>query len=91
MDDCKNGAFVNTLLTTTSVTDYTITNMTPGSVCRFRMLVTNIIGNSPYSDVLTILFADVPGAPSAPTYVTRSGGNSTIGLTPYIKIAWTAP
>ncbi len=54
MDDCKNGAFTNILLNTTSATSYTITGLTPGIICRFRMNVGNIIGLSPYSDILTI-------------------------------------
>ena len=48
------------------------------------MVVKNNIGSSDYSDILTVQFAEVPAAPLVPTYVSRSGGDSSIGMTPYI-------
>jgi hypothetical protein len=48
------------------------------------MSVTNNIGQSDYSDILTVVFAEVPAAPQVPTFVTRSGGDLSIGLTPYV-------
>lgn len=91
MDDCRNGSFANILSQSTTATSYQISSITPGSVCRFRMIVQNIIGYGPYSDILTIMFAQVPDAPLAPVYVDRSGGDSTIGLSPYITISWSQP
>lgn len=61
MDDCRNGPFSNILLETTILTTYTISSITPGSVCRFRMNARNVIGFGPYSDILTIQFAQEPG------------------------------
>lgn len=91
MDDCKNGAFSNVLLVSTSATFYTISSLTPGITCRYRMKVDNIIGTSPYSDILSVHYAEVTDAPLAPKYVTRFGGDSTIDLSPYITVEWEAP
>lgn len=91
MDDCRNGPFSNVLLTTTAATSYTISSMTPGILCRFRMNVRNVIGLSPYSDILEIQFAEVPDAPPVPRYVSRSGGDASINLSPFIKIEWDTP
>ncbi len=78
IDDCKNGAFSNVLLVTTSATSYTISSLTPGIICRYRMKVENIIGVSPYSDILSVHYAEVTEAPPVPRYVSRSGGDPTI-------------
>jgi hypothetical protein len=91
IDDCKNGAFSHVLLVTTSATSYTISNLTPGITCRYRMKVENIIGLSPYSDILSVTYAEIPDAPLVPRYVTRSGGDLTIDLSPFITIEWDAP
>lgn len=91
MDDCKNGAFSSVLLVTTSITSYTISSLTPGIICRYRMKVDNIIGTSPYSDILAVHYAEVTEAPKAPRYVARSGGDSAIDLSPFITIEWDAP
>jgi len=91
MDDCKNGPFSTELLVTTSATSYTISSLTPGITCRFRMIVANIIGSGPYSDILSVTFAVVPDAPLAPTYLSRSGGDLTTNLSPFIEIEWDAP
>jgi len=91
MDDCKNGAFQNVLLVTTSATSYTISSLTPGITCRYRMKVDNIIGTSPYSDILSVHYAEVPAAPLAPKYVSRSGGDVSIDLSPFITIEWESP
>ena len=55
------------------------------------MNVQNIIGFSQYTDILSIQFAEISGAPASPTFVTRSGGDLSIGLTPSIQIAWLPP
>jgi hypothetical protein len=52
----------------------------------------NIIGYSTgFSEVLSVFFAVEPGAPPAPKYVGRHGGDATIGLVPYITISWQEP
>ena len=91
MDDCKNGAFSNVLLKTTSATSYTISSLTPGITCRYRMNVENIIGLSPYSDILSVHFAEIPDAPPVPRYLSRSGGDTTTSLSPFIQIEWDGP
>lgn len=91
MDDCRNGPFLNTLFQTTSATSFSLTSIIPGTICKFRMQVQNVIGLSPYSDIQTIQFAEVPNAPTTPTFIERSGGDTSIGLTPYIQIAWQEP
>ena len=55
------------------------------------MKVDNIIGTSPYSDILSVHYAEVSDAPLAPKYVTRSGGDPTIDLSPFITIEWEVP
>jgi hypothetical protein len=61
-------------------------------MCRFRSNVLNIIGYSTvYSPTLSVLFAEIPEAPSVPVYVDRSGGDSTTGLEPFITISWDEP
>jgi|LauGreDrversion4_2_1035121.scaffolds.fasta_scaffold19802_3 hypothetical protein len=49
----------------------------------------NVIGYSyNYSEVLDVLFAVIPDAPLIPNYVSRSGGDSEIGLLAHITIGW---
>lgn len=92
MDNCQGGDFTNLLVNSTSTISHAISNIVPGSVCRFRMNVLNIIGYSAtYSDVLSLLFAVEPEAPPAPEYVDRHGGDSTISLEPFISIKWEEP
>jgi len=55
------------------------------------MKVENIIGLSPYSDILSVHYAEKPDAPLVPKYVARSGGDLTIDLSPFITIEWEAP
>lgn len=82
----------NLLVNSTTAVEYTISNIPPGSVCRFRMNTLNIIGYSTlYSPTLSVLFAAIPAAPLVPTYVERSGGDQTSGLEPYITISWEEP
>lgn len=38
-----------------------------------------------------MLFAIEPEAPPTPKYVARYGGNTSIGLVPYITISWQEP
>jgi hypothetical protein len=84
MNDCNNGNFSNTLLSTSVLTSYSITSVAAGTTCNFGMRVQNVIGYGPYSDTLKVFFAEVPSAPLAPTFVDRSGGDTLIELTPYI-------
>jgi len=91
MDDCNGGAFETTLSSSTSATSHTLTGMTPGITCRFRMRVTNNVAQSAYSSILSVTFAETPGAPASPQYVSRSGGDSASGLSPYIQIQWSSP
>lgn len=49
-----------TLLETTSATSFLLSSQTPGSICHFRIFVNNIIGQSPYSELLEVLFAVEP-------------------------------
>jgi hypothetical protein len=82
----------NLLVNSTTILEYTISNIPPGSVCRFRTNVLNIIGYSTvYSTTLSLLFAEIPEAPAIPVYVDRSGGDSTTGLEPFITISWELP
>lgn len=46
VDDCQGGALSNLLVNSTTILEYTISNIPPGSICRFRMNVLNIIGYS---------------------------------------------
>lgn len=56
------------------------------------MKTTNIIGDSLYQHNITILFAVVPDTQAAaPTFLNRSGGNNTIGLTPFVHVSWLPP
>lgn len=91
MDDCNGGAFSFVLSEDDSDTSKALSGMTPGLTCRFRMLVKNIIGSGEYSDEMQVTFAEVPDAPAAPTFVSRSSGDSTTGLDPYITIEWKQP
>jgi hypothetical protein len=91
MDDCKGGAFQNVLQSSTSLTSYGITSIAPGTTCNFRMNVQNIMGYGPFSPTLNVFFAQVPIAPAAPNFVSRSGGDTSIGLTPFIEISWLPP
>ena len=56
------------------------------------MYVNNIIGQSPYSDLLAVRFAVEPAQQeAAPTFLARSGGDNDLDLAPYITIGWEAP
>ena len=49
VDDCRNttgSAIDNLLVNSTTVTNYAISNITPGSTCNFRMNTLNIVGYS---------------------------------------------
>lgn len=61
VDDCQGGAITNLLVNSTTTVKYTISNIPPGSVCRFRMNVLNIIDySSEYSATLPVIFAAIP-------------------------------
>lgn len=51
----------------------------------------NNVGVSDYSDTLEVLFAEVPETPDAPTFVSRSHGDSSTGIDPFITIEWAEP
>ena len=92
LDDCNGGSFSNLLVNSTTTISYLLSNVVPGSTCRFRMNTLNIIGYSTtFSQVLSVLFAVEPDAPPTPKYVARHGGDATIGLVPYITISWEEP
>ena len=92
VDDCQGGAMTNLLVNSTTQIEYTISNIPPGSYCRFRMKTLNIIGySSSFSPSLTVLFASIPDPPNTPTYVARSGGDIVTGLEPFITISWEEP
>lgn len=92
LDDCQGGSISNLVVNSTSQTSYVISSIPPGSVCKFRMNVLNIIGYSnSYSPTLNVLIASLPDAPPTPVYAGRSGGNSEIGLEAYISISWSPP
>jgi hypothetical protein len=92
MDDCRDGNLSILLVNSTTTNSYHISNVVPGSTCRFKMNTLNIIGySSQFSDVLSVLFAVTPDAPPTPRYVARSGGDLTIGLMPFITIKWDEP
>lgn len=81
-----------TLLTTTTATSHSISGQAPGSTCKFRVLVTNIIGAGPFSVELSVLFAVAPAQQvAAPEFVARSGGNADLDLAPFISIKWVPP
>jgi hypothetical protein len=79
------------LVNSTTSTSYAITNIPPGSTCRFHLQTLNIVGYSIFSTPLSVLFAQIPDAPPTPAYVARSGGDASIGLSPFIQIEWQAP
>lgn len=61
VDDCQGGSIDNLLVNSTTIVDHTVTNIPPGSTCRFRMNTLNIIGYSKaYSAVLNVLMASIP-------------------------------
>lgn len=88
-DDGKGGSFyvINTSSTHTSKS---LTGITPGTTLRLRIRAQNVIGFSPYSPILTIVFAEIPTAPDAPVFVDRNGGSQGLN-SPYITIRWAVP
>lgn len=56
------------------------------------MFVNNIIGQSPYSELLEVRFAVEPAQQeAAPAFLARSGGNTDLDLAPFITIGWQPP
>ncbi len=84
---CLDARF-SILLSSTTATSYAVTGATPGTCIRYRMKVSNTVGDSAYCSSIDVLYASVPGTPSAPTLVLR---NSTTADGTYIKVAWAAP
>jgi hypothetical protein len=92
VDNCQGGPITNLLLNDTAATEYTISNIPPGSTCRFQANTLNIIGYSKsFTPVLPVLFAALPNAPEKPVYVERHGGDVISGLEPFITISWAEP
>lgn len=81
VDNCQGSEITNLLVNSTTAMQYSITNIPPGSTCRFKMNVLNVIGYSQeYTTVLPVLMASIPDAPLQPLFVERSGGMPAIGL-----------
>jgi len=92
MDDCSGGDFGTLLVNSTSIVEHTISNMIPGTSCRYRMNTLNIIGYSlTYSPILSVPYSVIPESPAAPEYVTRHGGQASAEFNPYITIKWKNP
>jgi uncharacterized protein YegP (UPF0339 family) len=75
----------------TAVDSVELTGVTPGSIYNFVLQAENpgeLV--SPYSDVLTVVFAELPGAPDAPVFIDRSGYTAD-GSSAYITISWKEP
>ena len=66
--------------TTGSVTTYTVTALTGGTTYQFKIAATNKYGTGPYSSAVSIVAAQAPAQPAAPTVTIDSI---------YVKIAWT--
>jgi large repetitive protein len=86
-DDGKGGEFGVISTFDNTITSMTLTGITPGTELRLRMRVQNVVGYSSYSDILSIVFAEVPAAPDAPVFVSRSGDTAD-GQLPFITVSW---
>ena len=78
MDDGKGGDFISLFGTTDDYLRlwYTVTsNVTKGTLYRFRYRARNNIGWSQFSESGFILAAQVPQKPPAPKYVSSSDTN----------------
>ena len=87
--DSGNGGDPRTPLTTTSnavfeaSTTLVIADLTDGGTYRFAVRAVNSIGESLYSDTLSVIAATVPGTPTAPSIVSASSAS--------IQIEWDEP
>ena len=87
--DSGNGGNPRTPLTTTSntvfeaSTTHATADLTDGSTYRFAVRAVNSIGESLYSDTLSVIAATVPGTPSTPSIVSASSAS--------LQIEWDEP
>jgi large repetitive protein len=80
------GGLPRTLMSTKAnnvFTASTVSAITAGQSYQFAVLAVNSIGNSAYSNSVTIIAASVPAQPATPTVVSSSRSS--------IQIQWTAP
>ena len=54
-------------LTTTPLLTYTATGLTGGTTYQFKVRAINIFGNGAFSSILSVVAAQAPAQPSAPT------------------------
>jgi len=81
-DTATNGVTFSILQESVVFSEYLATGLTQGLVYQFKVEARNAYGFSIYSDTVSILTAQVPDQPSAPT-TSRSGDS--------IIITWSAP
>jgi titin len=81
-DTATNGATFSVLQESVVVPEFLATGLTQGLVYQFKVEARNAYGFSVYSDTVSILTAQVPDQPSAPT-TSRSGDS--------IIVTWSAP
>jgi hypothetical protein len=66
--DNANGGTTNFVtLNTAPATTYTATGLTGGKTYQFRVAGINIFGEGSFSSILSVVAAQVPDAPAAPT------------------------
>ena len=79
--DSGNGGDPRTPMTTTSnnvleaSTTLATANLSDGSTYRFAVRAVNSIGESLYSDTLSVIAATVPGTPTTPSIVSASSAS----------------
>ena len=76
--------FVPIATVTANTTSYSDSVLTPATSYTYRMLATNVIGNSPYSDTASAITLALPPAPAAPSSLT-----ATASSTSQINLTWT--
>jgi titin len=78
------------LFTTSLVNFYNINIPYVGKTYNFRLRSQNNVGLSSYSQILTVVFGEIPSKPDLPTLLSRSG-SSTNGYSPYVELKWAYP
>ena len=81
-DNALGGTTNFITLNTAPSTTYTALGLTGGLTYQFRVAAINIFGEGSFSPVLSVVTAQPPETPAAPTVTQTSV---------YVKIAWTAP
>lgn len=89
VDNGRGGEF-RPLYSSSTQNFFDLLSITPGSVLWFRLYVENNMGYSSYSQILEVLFAEVPSAPAAPYFIDWSGDDFD-GKTPFIQVGWKPP